>query len=313
MKTCISKSIVSLVPFSIFTGSMLLTFLLVLMSNATIAQSEIPEISFIKLNNKIGIVIDSIENHQCKCVNYYEKEEYNYSVLMQLPDSNIVLRIMLKGELGFRDLNMDTTEIKKLYTSALTFTSQPSVIDSIKEEEILRAISGDTVLYKRIDYSKLKFKTYIKPGYLHKTKFTFFNIGLGTYSNSYKTHQIIGAEIGFINKNNMMFTFHGFIITELKGKSDPNYIFKRDYSLLVGKRIDINRVAISISYGFAAIFEDWYFDNFAFPIEAELFIGARKSFNFSLIAFCNYDLKYFYYNKGLLLCIRFGKVKNRII
>ena len=293
---------------------MLLTFLLVLMSNTTIAQSNIPEISFIKLNKMIGVVIDSVENDQCKCVTYYDKEEYNYSALIQLPDSSIVLRIMLKGELGSRDIIMDTTEIKQLYKSALTVTTHPSVIDSIKGEEILRAMSGDTVMYKRIDYSKLKFKkTNIKSGYIHKNTFTFFNIGLGTYSNSYKTHQIIGAEIGFINKNNMMFTFHGFIITELKGKSDPNYIFKRDYSLLLGKKIDISRIAISISTGISAIFEDWYFDNFAFPIEAEIFIGARKSFNFSLITFCNYDLKYFYYNKGLLLCIRFGKVKNRVV
>ena len=174
MKTFISKSIVFLLPFSIVIGSMLLTFLLVLMSNTTIAQSNIPEISFIKLNKMIGVVIDSVENDQCKCVTYYDKEEYNYSALIQLPDSSIVLRIMLKGELGSRDIIMDTTEIKQLYKSALTVTTHPSVIDSIKGEEILRAMSGDTVMYKRIDYSKLKFKkTNIKSGYIHQNTFTF--------------------------------------------------------------------------------------------------------------------------------------------
>ena len=319
MKTTITSFVSRIIFFVIF---------LFLLSDLAIAQSEIPEISFIKLNNKIGIVLDSVKNDQCKCVTYYDKEEYNYSTLIQLPDSNIVLRIQLKGNLGSRDINMDTTEIKKLYTSALTFTSQLSVIDSIKEEEILRSISGDTVLYKRIDYNSLKYPTNIKP--IHG--FVFFNTGLGLGNFRGNSNILYGLESGYVFKNNMLLSLHFYNENEwqfLSYQYPSESVY--DLGLLVGYKVNLDRIAISFSGGISKVsgvvrgawistdknggwlFADSYyqalnFNTLGFPIQAELFLGARRGFNISLIWFHNFNSDYPY--SGFLVCMRFGEIQK---
>jgi len=313
---------------SFVSRNILVALFFILLTDILIAQSNIPEISFIKLNNKIGIVIDSVENEHCKCVSYYDKEEYNYSALMQLPDSSIVLRILLKGMLGSRDISMDTIEIKKLYTSALTFTSQTSVIDSVKEEELLRAISGDTVLYKRIDYNSLKFQTNIKP--IHG--FVYFNTGLGSGNFRVNSNILYGIESGYIFKNNMLLSLHFYNESEMQFLSyqyPSESVY--DLGLLVGYRLNLDRIAISFSGGVSKVsgvvrgawvstdknggllFADSYyqalnFNSFGFPIQAELFLGARRGFNISLIWFHNFNSDYPY--SGFLVCMRFGEIKK---
>ena len=313
---------------SFVSRNILVALFFILLTDILIAQSNIPEISFIKLNNKIGIVIDSVENEHCKCVSYYDKEEYNYSALIQLPDSSIVLRILLKGMLGSRDINMDTTEIKKLYTSALSFNSSTSVIDSVKEEEILRAMSGDTVIYKRIEYSKLKFPTNIKPPH----GFIFLNAGLGSGNFQGRSDLSLGFEIGYIFKNNMLLSLHFYNESEMQFLSyqyPSESVY--DLGLLVGYRLNLDRIAISFSGGVSKVsgvvrgawvstdknggllFADSYyqalnFNSFGFPIQAELFLGARRGFNISLIWFHNFNSDYPY--SGFLVCMRFGEIQK---
>ncbi len=104
-----------------------------------------------------------------------------------------------------------------------------------------------------------------------------------------------------------------------------------DLGLLVGYRLNLDRIAISFSGGVSKVsgvvrgawvstdknggllFADSYyqalnFNSFGFPIQAELFLGARRGFNISLIWFHNFNSDYPY--SGFLVCMRFGEIKK---
>jgi len=152
-----NKNKILLYPFIIF--SLLSLFL---MSTKAQAQSISPEITFIKLTDDIGYIIDADENDKCKCVTNYNKMEYNFAALIQLKDSSIVLRIMLVDSLGIRDIEMGRTEVAELITLASAINKLASDIDTIKEKECLKVLVGDATGSKYIEYYMLKFPELIR-------------------------------------------------------------------------------------------------------------------------------------------------------
>jgi len=308
MKTIITSFMSRIILSAIF---------LLLFNDISSAQSKNKEIYFIKLNDKIGTVIDSIENEQCKCVSYYDKEEYMYSALIQLPDASFVLRIMLRGNLGTRDIVLEEEDVDKLYKSALAVTSQTSAIDSVKEEELLRAMSGDTVLYKRIDYKTLKSPDYIKPGYIQRDIFGFLNAGIGLSgrlsnetSNNLPIGNLLslGLEAGVIYKHNLV-SFHYLYMTDIGILGRANYY--TDYDLLLGKKIDRGSATLSFSTGVSKINYNSDLYTYGLPLQFEIMFRASHECNFSLIAYCNINSKQIF--DCILLCFRFGTVKNPIV
>ncbi len=120
------------------------------------AQSSDQEIVFIRLNEKIGYIIDPSENQICRCTPYIRPKDFRYAVLAQLPDFRVVLKIRLAKSDIYRNVNLNEAEIKQLDSLAALLPSGKSVIDVNEESVLLKEMAGKTP-YRLIDYQQFKF------------------------------------------------------------------------------------------------------------------------------------------------------------
>ncbi|MFZ4399580.1 MAG: hypothetical protein ACOYO1_06075 [Bacteroidales bacterium] len=307
---------------------------LLLHSSISYAQSPTSEAYFIKITDKIGYVIDSVENNECKCVTYYDQEEYNYAALIQLPDSSVVLRIMLIDSLGSRDIIMGKAEVEKLRTSASKISLPISVIDTSMEEELMKKLTEDSIAYKRINYNMLIFPSLIKhkDQLLTKNAIGFINIGLGNSMFHNQSLYSYGLEVGLINKRSI-YSLRILSINEYKILIFPNeYI--NDFGFLYGWQDDLGEIVLSASVGISYIsgvvrgnitntipvglwllpvstryYEEKTFKTLGIPLQAEIQIGARHNLGLSLIFYGNINQKYSF--GGILVCLRLGKTSTK--
>jgi hypothetical protein len=120
------------------------------------AQSADPGIVFIRLNNKIGYIIEPEENLSCNLVPYVNTREFRYAALAQLPDSRVVMKIRLAKSDIYRNVNITETELKQLDSLAAVLPDGKSVLDSKEESELLKEMAGK-VPYQMIDYHRFTF------------------------------------------------------------------------------------------------------------------------------------------------------------
>lgn len=327
----------------IFLMIISLVFIHCFQPDLAMAQSSTTEITFVKLTDKIAYIIDSSENEQCKCVTYYNKNEFNYAALIQMPDSSVFLRIMLVDSLGIRDIKMRKVDVEKLHLSASTNNKIISVIDTKKEEELLKILSGDTICFKKTDYKLLKFPSLLKqkvnPESSEQNTFGFINLGLGEGRFHSKSYFSFGLDLGFIYKRNI-FSLRTYNIKEsirffrsLPDSKDPiEYI--SDYGLLYGRIADMDGILISASVGiaytngiirgaytnststsfglFSVITNHYYnlrFQTIGMPMQVEVLFGTRHDINISLTVYGNFNQKYSF--GGFLIALRLGAASTK--
>ena len=109
--------------------------------SADVSAQHINPITFIKLNDNIGFVIDSIENKQCNCIPYVNKKHFRYAALTLTPDSTLSLKIKLTNTTSIRGVYLDEKRYKSLYSAASTVNENISVFNQQKEFSILNDIS----------------------------------------------------------------------------------------------------------------------------------------------------------------------------
>jgi hypothetical protein len=309
---------------------------LLFLSIDSLAQAPSSEICFIKLNEKMGYIIDADENKQCKCVTNFDINEYNYAALIQLPDSSIVLRIMLVDSLGSRDIAMEKTEVEKLHSSASFAVSPVSSLDASNEEEFLHTLAEGTVGYKKADYDQLKFPSLDKNRDSKQHSLGFINIGFGDATIHHQTNSALGIELGFVYKK-QIFSIRGIHLKEALSKANTIGSIEKiiDVGFLYGRQLDFGGILlISASAGIAytggvvrgdviyrtynpisifTFYTDHYeektFQTIGLPLQIEIIPGARYKLGFSFILFGNINQNYSY--GGFLVCLRLGKVSGK--
>jgi hypothetical protein len=304
------------------------------LSNNAKAQSLSSEISFIKLTDDIGYIIDAAENDECKCISNYSKNEYNYAALIQLPDSSIVLRIMLVDSLGSRDIAMGKAEVSKLHSRASSITVKISEIDTLKEKAWIKTLAENTDNYKLIAYYMLQFPSLLDEDYETasietaeiKNNFQYLNLGIGAGSFQGLGGISIGAEYGIINKN-FLLSMHIFRIQEIQLFVSPNENMN-DFALLFGRINEQEGFHISVSAGISYIYgvfrgnsipssggflssnhAEKIIETIGLPLQIDLFVGATHNLGLNIIIFGNINQKCSF--GGLLFCLQFGAIKEK--
>ena len=298
------------------------------------AQSPDTTLTFIRLNSYTGYVIDSVENSRCRCVNYAGKN-FSYGALVQLPDSNVVLRMKVTGRDNVVNVPMTKAEVDRL-ASLAALTAAPAVSGISSEEMYLMYLAGDTVTFRLMNFEELKFPAG-RPNPVISTvadttaAHIFFNIGIGISSrNSSRLYFAQGIKLGWAEKK------HAYLLRVIRNK-EPDPLFEDinpneqiyDLGILYGKFFDGGRVAYTVSAGLGYMggtlrgklnnvthdflhtgsdYEEITLSTFGIPVEAEIMIGAVRNVNASVCTYGNLNMKHPY--GGFLVSIRFGKVKN---
>ena len=76
-------------------------------------------IAFIKLNDNIGYVIDSLEYRNCRCLPNQNPETFRYAFIIQRPDSFIVLHVKHTTSNSFKNEFLTSISLQNIYSKAL--------------------------------------------------------------------------------------------------------------------------------------------------------------------------------------------------
>ena len=139
-----------------------LTFTLILFLTTThlniLAQNEI---NFIKLNENIGIVIDSLENEQCKCLRNQNSETFKHAFIIQRPDSFIVLHAKHNGSDTYKKEFLTPVSIKTIYNQSEKYAKiiKP-YYNTTSENQIAQQFAGKAN-FNSIKYEEIYFVDYL--------------------------------------------------------------------------------------------------------------------------------------------------------
>jgi hypothetical protein len=291
------------------------------------------QISFIRLNSYIGYVIDSTENDQCSCVNYSGKK-FSYGSLVQLADSEVVMRVKMHDRETFADIPMSRKDVEQL--SARAANAQMTVSDDKAENELIKKLAGDSVSFRLTDYFDLKFKTVPAAGTATVIKgtsfdYTYFEAGIGLTNRAGKNlYYAFGVNVGTVFNKNILSgrvwvnKEHESLFGEVKPKE---YIV--EIALMYGRMFPVDRVAFSVNAGIgystgvlkgrylyggnfltgtATTYESKNFETIGIPLKAELLVGTKRKSIASFAVVANVNAVYVYY--GLLISLRISN-ENR--
>ena len=145
------------------------------------------EINFIKLNESIGIVIDSLENEQCKCLPNQNSETFRHAFIIQRPDSFIVLHVIHKGSITYKKEFLTPVSIKSIYDqSEIHATKIKPYYNTTSENQIAQDFAGNANI-SNLTYKEIYFVDYLTKSQ-KRSDYNSTNMSVVTSTNTNTTY-----------------------------------------------------------------------------------------------------------------------------
>lgn len=214
--------------------------------------------TYIRLPGTVGFVIDSAENRQAHLIKFIPEKQFNCGALMQLADSNIVLRVMLSDGKGMRNIYYSKAKAEKFIDDLRLRTVYVKIPSDTDEAKLIAQLadSGTIINTKTKDqlYEKHRVEVQESESVLNdslETKeenFVAVNVGIGS---GYMDVRLGGLATGVkVQMRHKRFSggirYYGIKQFSLFGTNDE---YSRDLSLLAGANYLNDYLLVSVMSG----------------------------------------------------------------